>query len=253
MWVGHRSVGSLVRVWSARGPRTDEKRRKPLRTDERRKPKQGKGCRRLALMRLGCPKPPDKPSHGRGHWFDPSSAHSEKLLIRGKTVLALRGSEACRQQRVPPLVAIALAARRILDFRALSRGCVLYLTRNPWVSQSPVALGEADAVITYREAPSTAPPYTTSVDATSAARLPPRIHRRGNRISLDVSPSDGPYGQATEGLASEYGRWAAYGARPNLPSQGRGYWLYAVAPLMTGPYACHKFGSKHDHTWWPES
>ena len=22
-----------------------------------------------------CPKPPDKPSHGRGHWFDPSSAH----------------------------------------------------------------------------------------------------------------------------------------------------------------------------------
>ena len=71
---------SLVRVWSARGPRTGEKRRKPLRIDEHRKLKQGKGCRRLALVRLGCPKTADKPSHGRGHWFEPSSAHTVKRL-----------------------------------------------------------------------------------------------------------------------------------------------------------------------------
>jgi hypothetical protein len=58
----------------------DENRHETTQDDEQRKGGADRGILTKPAVSWRALKRPQKPSHGRGHWFDPSSAHSENPL-----------------------------------------------------------------------------------------------------------------------------------------------------------------------------
>jgi len=56
----------------------------------------------------GAPKRPQRPSHGRGHWFDPSSAHGNPSPFSGGGFLSFSGV----RLGVDPKVVVVMALDR---------------------------------------------------------------------------------------------------------------------------------------------
>jgi hypothetical protein len=73
-----------------------ENQREPTRDDERQDMGLDLGFLASRCLSQGALKWPQKPSHGRGHWFDPSIAHGKKPLVNGGFCPSERG---CRTGR----------------------------------------------------------------------------------------------------------------------------------------------------------